>query len=716
MIRPSTSPARGPQRRGVTLLEMLVVVALVVLMMVILASIFQAATGAISSSRTNAELDASLRFLDITLRADLGNVTATMTPPLDPARKLGYFEYGENAPADLQGEDTDDYLAFTTRAPEGQSFTGRVWIAQNPSGIPPVNFATQPVTITSQVAEVIYFLRNGNLYRRVLLVVPERRGSLTRFGVDPRPGAAPRPGIFYPNMFNNFNSSWLSVDDISARPAIDPNNGGTYLYPPIANDLGDLTNRQHRFARQRSGDDFWNVVTGARNRDGIIDDGNGDGIPDYYSTLTFSQVQKASATSDLTAGNSPSDISKFEHQLMNEDGVSMPGAGGRGFSRLAPTTDLYAFPFVYPGMYSKAETSSINGSVGWLHALDTRTTAGVAPSGAIFNHSPLEFGDSLPIPSSSSANPQEFQTWWGFPTWRETASVVWRDPIFSPTGPFVAGGEGQQVPGLRPFDQTATIPVSAANLLPPLGTPPLGSFTSAYPAPYGSDGAGYPPFGAGFPPGFNTPIQVWEDDLIMTGVRSFDVKAFDQNAQVYSYNNLVGGPVTPTTPVYNAGYYDLGYASTDYFRAFGSSATGLGLLTGTPQQIMDGNQNPQGFGHEGRMPPNPNDLRVDPQRPLIKNSAGGVDPNYLGDSNPGLQRIRRVWDTWSTDYTTAPAVDVNLRGSPILPFPLDRPIYPSYPPPYPQPLRGIQVQIRVVDPKNEKVKVLTIRQDFSDKL
>ncbi len=699
MLRPSTSPARGPLRRGVTLLEMLVVVALVVLMMVILASIFQAATGAISSSRTNAELDASLRFLDITLRADLGNVTATMTPPLDPARKLGYFEYGENAPADLQGEDTDDYLAFTTRAPEGQSFTGRVWIVQNRSGIPPVNFATQPVTITSQVAEVIYFLRNGNLYRRVLLVVPQRSGSLTRFGVDPRPGAFPQPGIFYPNMFSNLNSSWLSVNDISARPAIDPNTGGSYLGAPIPNDLGDLSNREYRFARQRFGNDSWNVLTGARNRDGIIDDGNGDGIPDYYPTLTYSQVLLASGAPATIAGTSLA-----AGQLMNEDSASMPGAGGNGYSRLAPTTDLYAFPFVYPGMYSKAETSSINGSVGWLHALDTRTTAGVAPSGAIFNHSPLEFGDSLPVPSSFSSNPQEFQTWWGFPTWRETASVVWRDPIFSPTGPPLPNAEGQQVAGLRPFDQTATIPVNAANLLPPLGTLP-----SANPAPFGSDGAGNA--------NFNTPIQVWEDDLIMTGVRSFDVKAFDQNAQVYSYNNLVGGPVTPTTPVYNAGYYDLGYASTDYFRAFGSSATGLGLLTGTPQGIMDGNQNPQGFGHEGRMPPNPNDNRVDPQRPIIKsNPTGGLMANNIGDPTPGLQRIRRVWDSWSTDYTTAPAVDVYLRGSSIQPFPLDRPIYPSYPPPYPQPLRGIQVQIRVVDPKNEKVKVLTIRQDFSDKL
>ena len=198
----------------------------------------------------------------------------------------------------------------------------------------------------------------------------------------------------------------------------------------------------------------------------------------------------------------------------------------------------------------------------------------------------------------------------------------------------------------------------------------------------------------------------------MTGVRSFDVKAYDQNAPLY---NVAG------VPVYQGGdYHDLGYASTDYTTFLG--AANNPLLTGTPPAIMDGAYgnfggtllgNPVGFGHEGRMPPLFNDLRLDPQRPLIST---GANPNNVGDDSPGLNRLRRVWDSWSTDYTQAPAVDVNLRGSTLRTDGLDRPVYPSYPPPYPAPLRGIQIQIRVVDPKNEKIKVLTIHQDFSDKL
>ena len=40
------------------------------------------------------------------------------------------------------------------------------------------NANVQPVTITSEYAEIIYFLRNGNLYRRVLLVAPELQSAI----------------------------------------------------------------------------------------------------------------------------------------------------------------------------------------------------------------------------------------------------------------------------------------------------------------------------------------------------------------------------------------------------------------------------------------------------------------------------------------------------------------------------------------------------------
>src|SRR5205085_1103584 len=57
-------PRNRKPRRGVTLVEMLVTVALLVLMMTIIVSIFSAATGAMSGAKVYQELDGSLRQID----------------------------------------------------------------------------------------------------------------------------------------------------------------------------------------------------------------------------------------------------------------------------------------------------------------------------------------------------------------------------------------------------------------------------------------------------------------------------------------------------------------------------------------------------------------------------------------------------------------------------------------------------------------------------
>ena len=126
----------------------------------------------------------------------------------------------------------------------------------------------------------------------------------------------------------------------------------------------------------------------------------------------------------------------------------------------------------------------------------------------------------------------------------------------------------------------------------------------------------------------------------------------------------------------------------------------------------------QTYAHEGRMPPLTNDFRFDATYGSTS-YANPIFSNYnfgnLGDNN-NIVRLRRVWDTWSTDYSNAPALGYDPTTFAPTGPPFTPPIYPSYPAPYPMPLRGIQIQIRVVDPSNQKIKVLTIRQDFSDKL
>src|SRR5271157_5555105 len=166
------------RRRGVTLVEMLVTLAVLLLMMTVIVQIFQAATGALNSAQVYQELDNQLRLLDSTIRSDLNGVTARFTPPLNPKDNLGYFEYSENEFADLQGEDSDDYIRFTAKAPAGRPFMGRMWVG--PVALTPAlyNDQPQPITITSEYAEIIYFLRNGNLYRRVLLVAPQLQSTI----------------------------------------------------------------------------------------------------------------------------------------------------------------------------------------------------------------------------------------------------------------------------------------------------------------------------------------------------------------------------------------------------------------------------------------------------------------------------------------------------------------------------------------------------------
>ncbi|HWE38028.1 MAG TPA: prepilin-type N-terminal cleavage/methylation domain-containing protein [Isosphaeraceae bacterium] len=607
--------ARPSPSRGVTLVEMLVTVALMVIIMGIIVQIFSSATGAIHVSQTYQDLDMTLRRLDATIRQDLKGVTARFTPPLDPQKNLGYFEYGENLGADLQGEDTDDYIAMTVKAPEGQPFRGRITLPMLNTN----NTLYNTVIVTSDYAEVLYFLRNGNLYRRVLLIKPELKDALA---LGRRTGGGYFAGST--QTFPQIAVSWLGMNDISARPARASTFGSG---APTPNTLGDLTNRENRIFHQRFENDYRSLTANGiqNNPDGLPDDFlggsnpnsgyNPDGLPDFYPTLYH-------------PGNSTPTYFAY---AMNH---GLPGP--------AASLDTMAFPFIFPGMYSKPSPP-----LGTIHSL------GVNSNGApVVNHAPLAVGDNLPIPDGSAGS---LQTWWGFPTWRETMSVNWVDPVWRLNSN--VGSPGQS-PGLSYMN---FVP------LPPVSDQPF------------NDGAG----AAAFFPDLALPGLVWQDDLIATGVRSFDVKAYDAAMRTY---------------------VDLGYGVDQGFFA-GLNPNGL---NGTPPAFpLNGVATPtfQTFAHEGRVPPFTTDGVLDAQWP-------GLVLRF-GDDSTNVPRLRRVWDSWSTDYSIAPSTPID----PFLGPPYAAPAYPSFQAPYPAPLRGIQIQIRLVnDPKSDRIKVLNIRQDLTDKL
>jgi len=227
---------------------MLVVVALTVLLMSIIAEVFALASETMSRLRALSTVNEKIRTVERLLRMDLENRSVrSVQPPverkagedgifgtvddwfmpvgIDPRSNLGYFMIIDNSPADEQGEDTDDILQLTCRvahagrpdlAAVGIGYEGKVVVGSEPDLVDGVADGRA----RSLEAEVIWFLRKGTLYRRVLLV-----------GL-PQPSSLPA------------GQSWYYNYDISARPPI---SAGAV---PIVNTLGDLSYRSTRYGHQ----------------------------------------------------------------------------------------------------------------------------------------------------------------------------------------------------------------------------------------------------------------------------------------------------------------------------------------------------------------------------------------------------------------------------------------------------------------------------------
>lgn len=200
---------RPAARGGFTLVELLVVAGLTVMMMSMFATVFQLATGSITTQRGIAENDQRARTLTIVMRGDLEHRTFKRLVPysdettnaaevaqfpvlLDFDDRKGYFYISENDP----DVDTDDVLQFTVELDDDEFFYGRSWDLRRLTDQTAYH-RNQPEwddgrpgddTGNSKYAEVSYFLRNGVLYRRVLLV---RDVGGTRDGSGPNDGFQP---------------------------------------------------------------------------------------------------------------------------------------------------------------------------------------------------------------------------------------------------------------------------------------------------------------------------------------------------------------------------------------------------------------------------------------------------------------------------------------------------------------------------------------------
>ncbi|MEN6366689.1 MAG: hypothetical protein ABFC88_07735, partial [Thermoguttaceae bacterium] len=221
---------KRPLSVGYTLIEILVATVLSLLLLGAVVRMFGDVGRGITDSRSLLESADRLRLAAMRLQQDLAGVTVTMSPPRKPENNEGYFEYIEGpvgsmgtvssamtqpyqvaqnavdfspAQPDRTIGDFDDILMFTTRS-VGRPFVGKHYNT----------LTNQTESISSEVAEVAWFLRGRTLHRRVLLVSP----SLT---------VSPATAGFYRN--NDISVHW----------------DGAKVVP---NTLGDLTERANRYA------------------------------------------------------------------------------------------------------------------------------------------------------------------------------------------------------------------------------------------------------------------------------------------------------------------------------------------------------------------------------------------------------------------------------------------------------------------------------------
>jgi len=241
MFRPPHIPPRRsnrPVRAGFTLVEMLVATTLVVMMLMLFAQIFGDTVRIMRNQQALAQNDQKARSVDSLLRVDLEKATFRqvrdkgvygITPlranwPVDAERQRGYMYFSENDPTDP----TDDVLQFTvdmrlthrnsdvgTLRGKATNIGGNANEPDNDDGIIGNGVGESPA------AEVSYFLRGGNLYRRTLLLrnppTPSTAGASGQFPIQPGSGADGATVLFrstssptYPNNFwNDFDySAW----------------------------------------------------------------------------------------------------------------------------------------------------------------------------------------------------------------------------------------------------------------------------------------------------------------------------------------------------------------------------------------------------------------------------------------------------------------------------------------------------------------------------
>lgn len=249
---------KAAMRPAFTLVEMLISTALVMMIMTMFAQIYGTAVNTMSMQRGMANNDQKARTVNNLMLADLRARTYRQTTDaygsakgivplveetnqrIDADRQRGYFYYSEHDPAD----DTDDVLQFTamlgTSATAGDESTDSSLVFQGKApNIPSANLKQPDLddgvpdgNSQSRAAEISYFLRGGNLYRRVLLLRDPQYPAVTadsqpHLSTGERVYGFPAPSV--PNYATVNDNFWTDFD-FSATREYDATENATYLW------------------------------------------------------------------------------------------------------------------------------------------------------------------------------------------------------------------------------------------------------------------------------------------------------------------------------------------------------------------------------------------------------------------------------------------------------------------------------------------------------
>lgn len=722
-------------RPGFTLVEVLIAATLSLVMVGLVVQIFATVGSTAAETRSVVQLTDRIRSAKIVLQRDLSNITVEMLPPIKVEQNRGYFEYieGPGGPIypglgaspvpvaydmnqtgaagatvqDTTAGDPDDVLMFTAQAPIGSYFYGRMRAAsQVVDGSGQIWTVPTDTQTQSQQAEICYFMRGNTLYRRVLLIVPSTDW----------PNGKIDPTIFlwslYPQLVNAsttilpqpyWDISFYDKFDLSAHQEggtfdISNSTGGTQSPMLVPNTLGDLTRRQNRYGHQpwvypfdaRFWDvRFWTNPAGTN----LPGAGGFLGLPTLRECSAYTGTLPGSAAqgSPPAGTNGSNGVARWPFPLFEFNPKTPLPLGSYTLQNVNPT--------VPPTTVTVAGNANVASGYLWGQTMTFATAGLTAPA---WGQAPVYPYTTLPLIYPYPTSPPPGTTAANFQPMTTLQTSTWTGRINLSE---IQGGLFDLWSNPFPLDQQdyTQAPMTGA----------LYAFSSAY-QPTNDVNVNF--------------STRYADDVLLTHVLSFDVKAWDPTAPTIQIPAAVGAIPAGTYMPGDPGYLQIinNWANTN-----------LATLQSNLQPSASVSPAPGPFGGFG----------------FVIAQGAYVDLNYLGPviqpfwaagntqmaqalasvstfAGPGAAQfgaafssgsgLGMLYDTGCFDYEND-GIDQNLNGI-IDEFTnglddngiggVDDLTEVEGPVPYPVPLKGIQIKIRVYEPDSRQIREVTLTQDF----